>query len=152
MSNNVPAWLEIARRCIGIEEEPGAANSPQIMRAPEIIAAAYPDMEDYCSYYTGDEIAWCGLAVAFFMTSAGYRPVFGSDDVHRFLWAAAWEDWGDQLTTPQPGAIVCLQNHVALYERTEGSNVILLGGNQSDMIKESAFASSGIKAIRWPMQ
>jgi uncharacterized protein (TIGR02594 family) len=146
----IPAWLEVARRCIGVHEEPGAANNPQIMRAPEIIAATYPEMEGYCACYTGDDIAWCGLATAFFVTMAGYRPVFGSDDTHRFLWAAAWSGWGDQLTTPKPGAIIVLDHHVALYERTEGLNVILLGGNQSDQVKESAFASSGIKAIRWP--
>jgi uncharacterized protein (TIGR02594 family) len=146
----IPAWLEIARRCIGICEEPGTANSPQIMRGPEIIAAAYPEMEDYCACYTADSIAWCGLAVAFFVTSAGFRPVYGKDDTHRFLWAAAWKDWGDKLSEPKPGAIIVLDHHVALYERTEGLNVVLLGGNQSDKIKESSFASSGILAIRWP--
>jgi uncharacterized protein (TIGR02594 family) len=146
----IPAWLEVARRCIGIEEHPGDANNPQIMRAPQIIAAAYPDMETYCSYYTGDSVAWCGLAVAFFVTMAGYRPVYGEDDVHRFLYAEAWSDWGKELVEPVPGAIITLSHHVALYERMQGSNVILLGGNQSDMVKESAFAASGIKAIRWP--
>jgi uncharacterized protein (TIGR02594 family) len=146
----IPAWLEVARRCIGITEKPGDANNPQIMRAPQIIAATYPDMADYCAYYTADSIAWCGLAVAFFVTSAGYRPVFGADDVHRFLYAEAWSDWGSKLDAPRPGAIITLSHHVALYERTEGANVILVGGNQSDQVNESAFAASGIKAIRWP--
>jgi uncharacterized protein (TIGR02594 family) len=146
----IPAWLEVARRCIGIAEKPGDANNPRIMRAPQIIAAAYPDMEQYCACYTADSIAWCGLAVAFFVTSAGFRPVYGADDVHRFLYAAAWKDWGTKLTELKPGAIIVLDHHVALYERSQGANVILLGGNQSDQIKESAFASSGILAIRWP--
>lgn len=146
----IPAWLEVARRCIGIEEHPGDANNPQIMRAPQIIAAAYPDMANYCACYTADSIAWCGLAVAFFVTSAGFRPVYGADDVHRFLYAEAWSGWGDKLSALKPGAIVTLSHHVALYERSEGANVILLGGNQSDQVKESAFAASGIKAIRWP--
>ena len=146
----IPAWLEVARRCIGIEEHPGNANNPQILRAPQIIAATYPDMEKYCAQYTADSIAWCGLAVAFFVTAAGYRPVYGADDVHRFLYAEAWSDWGLRLLEPIPGAIITLSHHVALYERTEGSSVVLLGGNQSDMVKESKFAASGIKAIRWP--
>jgi len=147
---SIPAWLEVARRCIGITEKPGTANNPQIMRGPQIIAAAYPDMASYCANYTADSIAWCGLAVAFFVTSAGYRPVYGADDVHRFLYAAAWKDWGVKLSGPKQGAIIVLDHHVALYERTEGSNVVLLGGNQSDQIKESKFAKSAILAIRWP--
>jgi len=146
----IPAWLEVARRCIGIEEHPGDANSPQIMRGPEIIAAAYPEMRSYCACYTADSIAWCGLAVAFFVTSAGYKPIFGADDLHRFLWADAWKEWGVKLTAPAPGAIIVLQNHVALYERTEGENVVLLGGNQSDKIKESYFPAKSILHIRWP--
>jgi uncharacterized protein (TIGR02594 family) len=146
----IPAWLEVARRCIGIAEKPGDANNPRIMRAPEIIAAAYPEMKDYCACYTADSIAWCGLAVAFFVTSAGFRPVFGADDLHRFLWADAWRNWGNKVSDLKPGAIVVLQNHVALYERTEGHNVILLGGNQSDQVKETPFAKSAILAIRWP--
>ena len=148
--SNIPAWLEFARRCIGIHEKPGDANHPRIMRAPQIIAATYPEMANYCACYTADSIAWCGLAVAAFVTSAGFRPVYGADDVHRFLYAAAWKDWGTKLTELKPGAIVVLNHHVALYERTEGSNVILLGGNQSDQVKESAFAKSGVLAIRWP--
>lgn len=152
MSDVIPIWLGVARRCIGVEEAPGDANNPQIMRAPEIIAATYPEMAQYCSYYTGDDIAWCGLAMAFFMTMAGHRPVFGEDDLHRFLWAEAWADWGVKSSKLTPGAVVVLDNHVALYERTEGGNMILLGGNQADQVKESPFAESGIKAIRLPVE
>lgn len=148
----IPLWLEVARRCIGVHEAPGKPSNPQIMRAPEIIAATYPEMEAYCKCYTGDDIAWCGLAMAFFVTMAGYQPQFGADDLHRFLWADSWREWGKKLTEPKQGAIIVLQNHVALYERTEGLNVVLLGGNQADQVKESLFAASGIKAIRWPIQ
>jgi len=117
-------------------------------------------MASYCALYTGDHIAWCGLAVAYCMTMAGIRPVFGPTDTDRWMWARAWDDlaWGYELTTPRPGCVVVMERegggHVTLYERTEGSgsssSYVCRGGNQSDAVNQASYPISKVVALMWP--
>src|SRR5262245_62031523 len=87
---DIPAWLQVMRSITGPTEYSGAANNPKIMSWVDTIARAYPEMQTYCNGYTGDDIAWCGLTVAYCMTMAGIRPVFGPTDTDRWMWAQAW--------------------------------------------------------------
>jgi uncharacterized protein (TIGR02594 family) len=119
------------------EEAPGDENNPKILAMADIIAQAYPEMADYCAQYTHDEIAWCGLTVAFCMTMAGIRPVFGPSDTDKFLWALAWSTerkFGFELDEPVLGCVVVRERegggHVALFERREGDTQRPCSGNR----------------------
>src|SRR5215510_10398426 len=135
---DIPEWLQMMRTLTGTVEAPGDADNPKILAMADTIGQHYPQMASYCDAYTHDSIPWCGLAAAYCMTMAGIPPVFGKTDTTRFLWAQAWGTAPDypKISKPRPGCIVVLTRsgggHVTFYERTEGSNYICRGGNQSD--------------------
>jgi len=150
----IPKWLLIMRAITGGTEAPGDADNPRILAMADVIANAYPEMESYCAQYQHDETPWCGLTVAFCMTVAGHRPVFGDTDTDKFLWAQAWLDWGVPVD-PVPGAVM-------IFERDGGGHVTLLesinadgsfecrGGNQGDSVKVSTYSADGFLGARWP--
>jgi uncharacterized protein (TIGR02594 family) len=155
-ADETPKWLAIMRAMTGIVETPGAADNPKIMAMAAEIARTYPEMADYCAQYNHDSVPWCGLTVAYCMTMAGIRPVFGPTDTDKFLWAQAWaSDPGyDEIKEPRPGCVAVLERtgggHVSLYERTEGRNYVLRGGNQGDAINEKPFPISSVIKLVWP--
>lgn len=154
--DGTPEWLAVMRAMTGIVETPGDADNPKIIAMRDAIARAYPDMAEYCAEYTHDSVPWCGLTVAYCMTKAGIRPVFGPTDTDKFLWAQAWDDpsFGTKLEQPVPGCVVVMTRsgggHVTLYESTSGSNYICRGGNQGDAINTSSYPKSSVIALVWP--
>jgi uncharacterized protein (TIGR02594 family) len=153
-----PTWLLEMRAITGTKETPGTGDNPKILAMADTIAAAYPDMATYCATYQHDETPWCGLTMAYVMTKAGIRPVWGPTDTDRWLWAQAWKDlkWGTKLEQPRPGCVVVMTRsgggHVTLYERTEGSSYVCRGGNQGDAINVSSYPISNVIALMWPQQ
>jgi uncharacterized protein (TIGR02594 family) len=154
--SETPDWLLEMRALTGVTETPDSGDNPKILAMADTIANAYPDMAAYCATYQHDETPWCGLTVAYCMTRAGVRPVWGPTDTDRWLWAQAWGDtaWGTELDAPVPGCVVVMTRsgggHVTLYERTEGSNYVCRGGNQSDCVNQSSYAISSVIALMWP--
>jgi uncharacterized protein (TIGR02594 family) len=144
------------RGITGLTEAPGEANNPKILEMARKIVDVFGDMESYCDQYIADSTAWCGLACAYAMAMAGIRPPFGETDTEKFLWALAWsgDDQYQPIDDPVPGCVVVMTRsgggHVTLYERTEGSNYICLGGNQSDMVNESSYPINGVVGLYWP--
>jgi uncharacterized protein (TIGR02594 family) len=153
---DTPDWLLEMRALTGLTETPGSADNPKILAMADTIARAYPDMAAYCSTYQHDDTPWCGLTVAYCMTRAGIRPVWGPTDTDRWLWAQAWGSsaWGDKISEPRPGCVVVMTRsgggHVTLYERTEGSYYVCRGGNQSDAVNTQSYAKSSVIALMWP--
>jgi len=153
-----PEWLLVMRAMNGLTETPGSADNPKILAMRDEIAKTYPDMASYAALYTHDSVPWCGLAVAYCMTMAAIRPVFGKTDTDKWMWARAWNDdaWGYELATPRPGCVVVMERegggHVTLYERTEGSSYVCRGGNQSDAINAQSYAISKVVALMWPRE
>jgi len=154
---DIPKWLEVMRSISGTKEYSGAANNPKIMGWVDAIAKAYPEMQTYCDGYTGDDIAWCGLTVAYCMTEAGIRPVFGPTDTDRWMWAQAWAD--DQNFKPTgrltPGTIVVMTRsgggHVTLFEEWDGDMLRCRGGNQSDAVNVSSYDPETVIQYVWPI-
>jgi hypothetical protein len=151
---NTPLWLQVMRDITGTHE---MRDNPVILAWPRAIAAAYPEMASYCAGYTHDSISWCGLAVAYAMTKAGIKPVFGATDTSRFLWALAWKGFGEVVPAgqEQPGDVVIFVwddggHHVSLLESVEGATYVCRGGNQSDQVKVSNFAARNCVGIRRP--
>src|SRR5262245_45430947 len=106
MSDNVPNWLAVMRAITGMTEQSGSGSNPRILHMADAIAREYPAQANYCAQYTSDDIAWCGLTVAYCVTIAGYEPQFGDTDTERWMWAQSWAEWGDELDEPKQGCIV----------------------------------------------
>jgi uncharacterized protein (TIGR02594 family) len=156
MTDDTPDWLDTMRAITGLSEVPGQGDNEKILGMAKSIAKAYPEMASYCAQYRHDATPWCGLCVAYCMTQAGVRPVFGETDTDKFLWARAWDDprWGDVLDEPRPGCVVVMSRqgggHVTLFESATGSSYHCRGGNQSDAVNVSTYPKSSVIALMWP--
>lgn len=73
------------------------------------------------------------------------------------LAARSWLNWGKKvdLDDAQPGDIVVFkrgnsswQGHVSFFVKRQGSNVIVMGGNQSNKVNEQAYPISSILGVR----
>ena len=133
-----PPWLATMREISGTREYSGGADNPVILGWARFIGEKYPEMRSYCAQYNHDAIAWCGLTVAYCMAKNGIRPVFGTSENKRFLWADAWRTFGVRLDKPRLGCVMVFARngggHVALYEGEEGNDYLIRGGNQSDAV------------------
>ncbi|MCP5082759.1 MAG: hypothetical protein GY948_13815 [Alphaproteobacteria bacterium] len=109
---------------------------------------------------TNKVLPWCGAFTAFCMKENGVPVVKGAAR------AANWKSWGNQnipLASKDipAGAVVVLSppagnsarsGHVALYSGQQSGKpgtITLLGGNQSNTVKNSDFKRSKVVAIRW---
>jgi uncharacterized protein (TIGR02594 family) len=104
---------------------------------------------------------WCAAFVSFCMKSSGDSVAAANVPKTDPALAASWKGWGNPLPanasdTPQ-GAVVVLSptedqdgsGHVGFFVRGDTNTITLLGGNQSNAVKESTYARSRIAAIRW---
>jgi uncharacterized protein (TIGR02594 family) len=152
-----PPWLMVMRAITGMTEQSGSGDNPRIMHMADAIAREYPHQADYCSYYSGDDVAWCGLTVAYCVTLSGIEPVFGETDTERWMWALAWSDWAQstKLAEPQLGAIVVTERegggHVTMFESMGDPGYWRCrGGNQSDMVNVTNISTGSVVAVVWP--
>jgi uncharacterized protein (TIGR02594 family) len=141
MAQDDPAYLIAARRDIGVREIKGPKHSGRIVQMLTRLRAWWSD----------DETPWCGVAVAAWLSEAGY-PI-----PKHYYRALAWADYGVSIPGPAHGAIAVLTRkgggHVGIVTgvTSNGSHVRLLGGNQNDAINEAWFPSSRITAYRLPL-
>ena len=96
----------------------------------------------------GDEIAWCSAFVNWCIERAG---LVGRDH----LGAKRWKSWTNGMTisdaVPVPGAITVLsRGHVGFLMYRENGKVLMLGGNQSDMVCLAEYDASGVDSYIWP--
>jgi len=138
-----PPWLAIARAEIGIKERAGAADHPRVLeylRTTSLPPARHKD-----------ETPWCSAFVNWVMQQAGYRGTGRAN-------ARSWLKWGQSLAQPRPGCIVVFwrgtpksaQGHVAFWLGTEGSKVIVLGGNQVNAVCSWPYPRARVIGYRWP--
>ncbi len=135
-----PDWLLRAESFIGLREIPGPASSPIITRWMARIKA---------SWLGGDDVPWCGTALANWMLDAGVTP---PNNPFRAL---SWRAWGVSLDRPIVGCVGVMERvgggHVTLIVGEDGRGYLLgLGGNQSDGVRVSSFPRAGFVAFRWP--
>jgi uncharacterized protein (TIGR02594 family) len=109
---------------------------------------------------TQDEIAWCSSFVNWVLKEAGIR---GTNSAA----AKSWLTWGRELKEPQVGAITITKKHgadiangstsgfhVAFFHSSgAGTKYSLLGGNQGDSVRISAYDSKKYEYVkyRWPI-
>ena len=148
-----PPWLATMRQISGTREYSGGADNPVILGWARFIGEKYPEMRSYCAQYNHDAIAWCGLTVAYCMAKNGIRPVFGTSENERFLWADAWRTFGVRLDKPKPGCVMVFTcnggGHAALYEGEEGNDYLVRGGNQSNAVSLMRIHKSRFTAAMW---
>lgn len=141
--------MAIARRETGVTEIYGSRSNPRIN--------AYHASTGNPG---GDDIAWCASFVNWVLKQGGHPGT-------KSRYAISFKDYGagvaGGLKSARPGDIVVLHNpslktkdssgnHVAFFVRNENGRVVLLGGNQSDKVKESTYnlGSWQVVAVRRP--
>lgn len=139
-----PVWMREARRYMGLREIAGARSNGTIMGWAKKLGGWI------ASFYTNDDIPWCGLAVgAWIATTLPNEPLPGNP-----LSALAWKNFGTNLKAPCLGAILVFSRngggHVGLYVGEDQTHYHVLGGNQSNSVSITRIAKSRWVATRWP--
>lgn len=161
MANDPTPWLTTMGELDGTNWSPADGKpNPKIQAWLRSIAAAYPNMATYCNAVVNDDyFSWCGLTVAYCMTTAKIAPVFGTTEVTQFLYAAAWLGWGAPVTdnSPKPGDVLIFDfgggdHHVTLFQKDNGDGSYSChGGNQSHTVNLTNFPKRKLMGIRRPI-
>ncbi len=138
---SVDDWLNIAKKEMGQTEIKGKKHNKRIV-----------NYHDTTGKFGNDETAWCSSFVNWVMTKAGYE---GTNSA----WAKGWSKWGRKISKPAYGSIAVIDwskvgkkgGHVGfVVGKTSSGSMVLLGGNQGDQVKLSAFKTSSIIAYVIP--
>ena len=112
-----------------------------------------PTIIDYHATTTGqfnnDETPWCSSFVNWAFSKA---DIEGTNSAR----ALSWKDWGDSLESPAYGSVGVInygnsKGHVGFVVGvTSDDKIVLLGGNQDDKVKYSAFPKSSFEKFVYP--
>lgn len=143
-------WYELAKLEIGQREVKGGENK----RIIEYHSTTSLKGKE-------DEIPWCSSFVNWCVEEAGYH---GSGSAA----AVSWLNWGERCE-PKQGAICVIKQkssgkdaatgsssgyHVGFLVEIPEQRIRLLGGNQSDSVKETGFGRGSYQVVgyRWPTE
>lgn len=136
-----PKWLAEAWGYLAVSERPGAASDPQIRAFYETVGHA--EISD-------DSVPWCAAFVGACLERSGVGST-------RSLLARSYLDWGEPKDAARFGSIAVLSRgtdtgagHVGFVVGETDTNLVLLGGNQSDEVSVAAFPKSRLLGVRWP--
>lgn len=121
-----------AFKMYGVTEIPGAKDNPKVL--------ALFDELGFDGSALKDETSWCAAFANTILKRAG-KPYQKKLNARSFL------DLGDQVFTPIPGDIVVLwresrkswKGHVGFYINESENYIYILGGNQGNQVKISAY-------------
>lgn len=129
---------EIAKGEIGTKEVHGDPDNQRIVEYHQATSLKATD----------DETPWCSSFVNWCFKQVGI-PGTGSAA------ARSWLKWGMTVDIPQEGDLVIFRRgssptagHVAFFVKSQGTLVYVLGGNQSDQVKVSAYKRSDVIGYR----
>jgi uncharacterized protein (TIGR02594 family) len=140
-----PLWLQAGMSYIGTKEVPGAKDNKII------IDWAKEEGGDIAHEYTHDSIPWCALFANMTLTKAGLK---GTETLWALDFAGNWPSV--KLLGPAVGAFAPMLRdgggHIGIVVgQDQNSNIMLLGGNQSDAVNIKPFARSRLnKGFWWP--
>ena len=127
--------LEIAFSQYGLKEVPGVKNNPEIMKY-------FKAMDQ--GWVQGDEVAWCSAFINWCAIEKGYE--FSGK-----LNARSWLNLGIKCDFKNADIVVLWREspeswkgHVAIPIREDDKYIWCLGGNQSNMVKISAYPKSRV--------
>lgn len=88
---------------------------------------------------------WCAAFANAVLKKAGKK---GSGS----LTARSFFAWGKRVTTPQPGDVVIIKTkrgyHVGFFVGRKGNQVLVIGGNQSNSVKITAYSIRSVAQFR----
>jgi uncharacterized protein (TIGR02594 family) len=124
----------------GNTEIPGDENNPEIMKYYHETGREWVDSEN---------TPWCDAFMDWVALKAGARPTEG-------LNARAWLNEGNPVKNPQRGDLVILwresidswKGHVGLFIRESDKSVWILGGNQQNSVRISAYRKNRVLGYR----
>jgi uncharacterized protein (TIGR02594 family) len=126
----------------GLREIPGTTHNPEVVQM-------FADVGH--GWVKDDETAWCAAFVGAMLKRAGMAHT-GK------LNARSYATWGTHVdpASAQVGDLVVFwrgspegwQGHVGFFVRYEGSQVLVLGGNQSNAVNFSEYPKSKMLAVR----
>lgn len=140
MDNNKKI-IQIAKSQLGIKEIPGPTDNPEVLK--------YFNEIGFDGAKLKDETSWCSAFANWVAKKAG---VAGSGK----LTARSWLTIGIPVTQPKEGDIVVFwresknswKGHVAFFIKAEGNSILVLGGNQKNEVKISAYPKNRLLAYR----
>jgi len=139
-----PVWMREARRLIGVREKVGKGSNPVIMSWAQRIGGWV------ASFFTDDDIAWCGLFMAHVLGLTLPREALPANP----LGALNYNKFGRKLAQPALGAIMTFTRsgggHVGLYVGEDPSHYHILGGNQNNSVSITRIEKKRLSDIRWP--
>lgn len=141
--------FDLAQRFIGIKEIPGSASNSQVLAMLKLDSVWPAD----------DEVAWCA---AFTNYVAWLLRLPRSKSLRARSWLnvgrvidinSAVPGWDvvilNRGAPPQPGPeVIDSPGHVGFFAGRDGSNVLLLGGNQNDSVNVSPYKSNRVIGVR----
>jgi uncharacterized protein (TIGR02594 family) len=140
-SEKAPPWLSIAKKEIGVTRFHGLENNLRIIEYLRTTRLPQP---------LSDKIDWSSAFVNWCLRKNGIKGT--NSALNR-----SWLEWGDKLDQPRIGAIVVLtfdsphiHSHVGFYIGESANNILLLGGNQSNMVSVKPFSKDKVLGYRWP--
>jgi uncharacterized protein (TIGR02594 family) len=142
----VPVWLAEAERFAGLKEIVGTKHNATLIGWAKALGGWV------ASYFTNDEIPWCGLFVAHCVSATLPDEAIPNNP----LGALQWKTFGVPLTVPARGAVLVFTRpgagagHVGFYHAEDADHYVVRGGNQSNAVTLSRIAKSRCVAIRWP--
>jgi uncharacterized protein (TIGR02594 family) len=130
--------FDLAQRFIGVKELPGTASNPLVL--------AMLKLDD--AWPTDDAVPWCSAFVNFVCWLLRLPR-------SKSLAAKSWLAVGQAVELPLARVgvdVVVLDRdgggHVGFYAGTDGTTVMVLGGNQADGVNVAAFPASRVVGVR----
>lgn len=131
----------MASRFIGVREVPGSVDNAQIV--------AMLQLDN--TWPVEDEVPWCSAFVNYSCWLADYQRT-------KSLAARAWLKVGEavRLEDAKPGCDVVIlsrgsnpaSGHVGFFDRIDGGQIYLLGGNQGDSVSIAPFDIRRVLGVR----
>lgn len=139
-------WMTEARKHLGQKEVLGWGSNKWILSLWDTV----PWIWSTVSRKDDSILPWCGAFVRHCFIKSGITPP------KHWYRAKAYFDFGTKLYTPAVGAVCVIKNRYGRYHvgfvvgRDHAGNVLLIGGNQSDSVKISAFRHDAVRYLGWP--
>jgi uncharacterized protein (TIGR02594 family) len=132
-----PKWLQVAEGEIGVQEIVGAKHNDRVL-----------EYHQTTGKFGTDEVPWCASFVNWVHKQSGISGT-GS------ALAMSYNNWGKKVDKPAYGAVAVFSHgggkgHVGFVVGKQGSNILVLGGNQSNSVKISSYSTSKIVAYAFP--
>lgn len=132
---------EIALSQYGIKEIVGSKDNPEVLK--------YFDEIGFDGSKLKDETSWCSAFVNWVAKKS-------NKDYTKRLDARSWLKVGKETNQPEPGDIVVFwrespkswKGHVGFYVNETKEYINVLGGNQSNQVKISAYPKSRLLGYR----